>query len=249
VKSILISIQPQFVYEIASGRKTIEVRTKAPSVWIDWFKFRREMPKPMKCYIYCTHGLALYTRPLQLSTENYKTLKAFDTYEQPYINGKVIGEFTLNKVDKLGLADTYRKYGAWLLNDEKHLDDDEIEMYLKNSCLTLEQFNDYIGYGDFEFFQYAIGYLYHIDDLKIYNKPKELSEFLVECEKWKKPHIGGWFSQITVHCPYCKRKVEVYNTSGTWCCCRGTMSVKNTFKPKTKPLTKAPQSWCYVEEV
>ena len=42
MKSVLISIQPQWCEKIASGKKTIEVRKSAP----------KEVP--FKAYIYCT---------------------------------------------------------------------------------------------------------------------------------------------------------------------------------------------------
>lgn len=62
-------------------------------------------------------------------------------------------------------------------------------------------------------------YGWHISDLKIYDKPKELSEFYIPC---KKPS-----------CRMCdwEREYDV-------CACG--------YK---KPITRPPQSWCYVEEL
>lgn len=60
----------------------------------------------------------------------------------------------------------------------------------------------------------------HISELKIYDKPKELREFRGFCSKKAK-----CYSDIIRHCN---------DTHLTWKC---------------NPLTRAPQSWCYVEEL
>ena len=72
MKSVLISIRPQWCEKIASGKKTIEVRKSAP----------KEVP--FKCYIYMTQG-------------TYKNLGLYS--EGIYQNRmKVIGEFICDKV-------------------------------------------------------------------------------------------------------------------------------------------------------
>lgn len=43
MKSVLISIKPQYCELIASGKKTVEVRKRRP-----------KLQTPFKCYIYCT---------------------------------------------------------------------------------------------------------------------------------------------------------------------------------------------------
>lgn len=77
--------------------------------------------------------------------------------------------------------------------------------------------------------EYANGkplYGWHISDLKIYDKPRELSEFYRVCD----------FDKCD-NCPH----LYVENTPSsyeTWC----------EFDEKI-PITRPPQSWCYVEEV
>ena len=74
MKSVLISIRPQWCEKIVSGKKTIEVRKTAP----------KEVP--FKCYIYMTQGA-------------YKDLGLYS--EGIYQNRmKVIGEFICDKVIK-----------------------------------------------------------------------------------------------------------------------------------------------------
>ena len=196
MKSVLISIQPKWVEKIASGKKTIEVR-----------KSRPKLETPFKCYIYCTkdkyqhiYDLRPFTNgeiSLSLTQHNKTSL-----VPQNYWNGKVIGEFVCDKIYDLfpfGMGT-----GIELL--------DELvspEMFCKESCLTEQEICDYIGEKD--------GYGWHISDLKIYNKPKELSEFKKPC--------------------YINEKT-CYDCQHTW----GFDYVKGC----NGKIEKAPQSWCYV---
>lgn len=215
-KSILISIKPEFVEKILNGEKTIEIRKTKPSCEL-----------PCKVYIYCTKGQELW------GDGTGETWKGIDENEDMQLvhelnptlarlNGKVVAEFTLNKVDKIGLADEFCNYGAWLFNEERYLHDKEKERILKKSCLSMQELNDYLGYGDFETQQFANGYAWHIDNLKIYDKPKEWSEFKTYCS--------------LVHN---KKNVQCFSIL-----CR----FKNKCKDHLKPIIRPPQSWCYVEE-
>ena len=58
-------------------------------------------------------------------------------------------------------------------------------MILRESCLTLDELTNYLSLKN--------GYAWHISDLKIYDKPKELSEF----KHWKNYNMGTWvFSNL-----------------------------------------------------
>lgn len=107
--------------------------------------------------------------------------------------GKVIGEFVCGKINCF--TTDYRK------NEE------QTNLISKLSCLSLSELCDY------ESNLYCL-YGWHISDLKIYDKPKELSEFkhYVKKDWWDYGHT--------------------------------------TNKPiyEIEALTKAPQSWQYVEE-
>ncbi len=217
-KAVLISINPEWVEKVLNGEKTIEIRKTMPKCEL-----------PCKVYIYCTKNRHLACVVDKNGAELFYTCNNETAFiAGGYLgNGKVVAEFTLNKVDKISLADAFRKYGLWLLNDEKPLEDSQIEQILRDSCLTYEQLTDYIGCGDVENWTFENGYAWHIDNLKIYDKPKELSEFtLPECEK----------SECA--CENCKH-LEVINTPYAY--------ETNCVKPRK--LTKAPQSWCYVEEL
>ena len=82
----------------------------------------------------------------------------------------------------------------------------------------------------FDLMEYADNkpvYGWHISNLIIYDKPKELSEFFVYCDRCDKRPIA------------CKFAYEESNENGYYseCMC--------DFK---RPITRPPQSWCYVEE-
>ena len=82
---------------------------------------------------------------------------------------------------------------------------------------------------------------WHISDLVIYDKPKELSEFYtIDNEAIKK----------------CEHRERVYNNPnytngalllGSYICNKDESDWCE--KCKTKPLTRPPQSWCFVEEL
>ena len=187
MKSILISIQPKWCELIASGKKTIEVR-----------KTRPKIETPFKCYIYMT---ATKERCMF-----WEYITAYQNSNGDILDGsqKVIGEFVCHKVTCIQAY-----YGN---SGEKHLTN-LFGIDIKNTCLSLYEIFDYI-IGDKKD---GTGWLYHITDLKIYDKPKELDMFRNPCS----------FS--------CK---ECGNGKGDCGTC-GELNI----------ITRAPQSWCYVEEL
>lgn len=94
--------------------------------------------------------------------------------------GKVIGEFICDKVDK------YNKYGgSWgrpFYNVRKDT--------LKAMGLNHEELLEYGNGKDYGFYLKTL-YGWHISNLKIYDKPKELSEFVVKCESASEIHCRG----------------------------------------------------------
>ena len=153
---------------------------------------RKTAPKevPFKCYIYCTIGNGM--------KGDYLVPSGIQC-------GKVVGEFICDKVYNLVNA-----FGGIMFADE-NLNQLEPQLFRDMSCLTDEQTADYLGDKD--------GYGWHISDLKIYDKPKELSEF----------RACNW------NCNHCKHRVVNQNDVGDVRC--------------ENEVTRPPQSWCYVEEV
>ena len=177
-KAVMLSIRPKWCEKIANGEKTIEVR-----------KTRPKMNTPFKCYIYCT--LPKYPHEDFIATD----------YPRPqfYGGGKVIGEFTCDRIFPINVFDN-GGIQNWFFE------------HMERSCLTYEELADYIGNG-------RTGHGWHISNLKIYDTPKELIEF----HTWKK-------------CKSCSKS----GYESTAC-----IYDENCMIPAA--ITKAPQSWCYVE--
>lgn len=148
MKSVLISIRPKWVEKIASGEKIIEVRKSAPQV-------------PFKAYIYCCKGNNGYEWLYRVDDNGHGKAQSW--------HGKVIGEFICDKVDEYnfheGLTEfnsmglPSRIYGSYLIFADDY----------KSMCLSYDEVKNY-GKG-------KTLYGWHISDLKIYDKPRELSEF------------------------------------------------------------------------
>lgn len=150
-KSILQSIKPQYCELIASGKKTIELR-----------KTRPKLDAPFKVYIYCTKGENLWKKgnSVFLDKRYNRLLQTFDHM----LNGKVIGEY---------VCDVIYEYSVHKLFDKDDLDYIVPQFHYAKMQLTQAELLKYGQYKDL--------YGYHISDLKIYDKPKELSEFQRAC--------------------------------------------------------------------
>ena len=90
----------------------------------------------------------------------------------------------------------------------------------KYAAMTIDEFWKYVGLKQC--------YAWQISNLVIYDKPKELSEFYVYCDRCDKRPIA------------CKFAYEESNENGYYseCMC--------DFK---RPIERPPQSWCYVEDI
>ena len=112
--------------------------------------------------------------------------------------GKVIGEFTCDRIYELAPLN--------------HAPDD-VE---KQACLTREEIVNYLK---------GTGYGWHIVNLKIYDAPRELSEFWRSCPE---------YSELSTNCLLCENVCG--DSDETDCNTDGRIY-----------LRRAPQSWCYVE--
>ena len=78
-------------------------------------------------------------------------------------HGKVIGEFTCDRIYEL---ETKARGGSYYVNGE---DQSTTNYIAQQSCLPLKDMHDYLHAQK--------GYGWHITDLRIYDAPRELSEF------------------------------------------------------------------------
>lgn len=224
MNSILKSIRPKWVAKILNGEKTIEVSKTAPKDWADYLSGKTDKkPEPKTVYIYCTKEDDLL-RLSQVERDMFITGKNFDAndycrihyYRRPSAyngKGKVVAKFTLSEVEEIYLRqDTTNPFASdyYDLATSK-LSHSEL---LDKSCLYSRDLDHYLG-GDY-------GYAWHISDLVIFDKPRELTEFMPP--KWDK--CGNGLYQCN-KCPY---------------------GDKANVRCRRKPLTRAPQSWSYCEE-
>lgn len=190
MKSVLLSVKPQYVAKILNGEKTIEIRKKFPKDYVGWV------------YIYCTKEKPYARR--------YVHNDKWGTLEYIKSDGKVVARFWVDKVEEIDDCFTIEHIGNEY-PDTYELGAMEEEQLLKECCLTKEEMNAY--YKGVKEPLKAI----HITKLEIFNKPKELSEFNV----WGIDYPTGIIDPL--------HDCNVY------------------YKKKLKPLTRAPESWCYIE--
>lgn len=149
---------------------------------------------PFKCYIYCTIGNGVkgdYLVPSGIQC------------------GKVIGEFVCDKVIK---TCDWRLRGDTQQCAKRTTDE---EAFPELACLTIDEIVEYAGSENRE----VCGW--HISNLKIYDRPKELSEFGQKCDNANE-----------IRCRDCRLLEEWDNCCSVMC----------------KPLTRAPSNWCYVKK-
>ena len=157
-------------------------------------KTKPKLETPFKCYIYQTVGGR--TNTVDILENNL---------------GKVIGEFTCDKITSFSF-DTYyntltHRHGGYNVSLGAF---SEQELYSK-SCLSFADIYEYIGEH--------YGYAWYISNLKIYDEPKELSEF-------KKINRKCWYAELGLAKRDCSK-----------------------CKDENCLVSRPPQSWCYVESI
>jgi len=209
MRSILLSIKPKYVADILNGRKTIEIRKQCPKCDL-----------PIDVYIYCTKDNKQHLYPVllldnsnQVSKKEYREAKIDN--RSNYLNGKVVAKCDCKNVEeiKLHCLTKYNSYGLPSVVCEYTTKTLTHAKLKEQSCLSSADLEDYFANALVEKHS-IIGTAIHIENLVIFDKPKELSEFylLKECKK-------------------CKTQCSCFN--------KGI--------PCMETLTKAPQSYCFVE--
>lgn len=196
MKAVLLPIHPRHCENIASGKKTVEVRKTAPKI-----------PTPFKCYIYETKDKRF---------EDIAVCWNDGTPDFIHATGKVLGEFVCDRIDTI--RDEGNGFVAGGVQpSEWH---SAAQTLIQAACLTEKEIKSYLG-NDY-------GYCWHISALKIYDMPKEISEF------------------TTPFCPYEVAKCKVGARL-----CKHYMFIDplGGFCDYGKHITRPPQSWMYVEEI
>lgn len=202
MKAVLISIKPEWCAMIASGKKTVEVRKTKPN-----------LPVPFKVYIYCT-----------ADTVKHIVFDEYGDRQTELVPQRVIGEFICDCI--FGIDTNYEIHDelpgspveTWLEWNDAPDGYEAMEELDKASCLSYEEIKSHVGVKG--------GYGWHISDLKIYDKPKELSDFRK-------------LFPFNKDCSACDRGGNSFHPETCYGC--GHFDGIDISRP--------PQSWRYVEEV
>lgn len=197
MKSIIASVSPYLCKKIANGDCKILVKKSAP----------KEVP--FKVYIYCTKE-----KPCIQKIRFGDIAISHTQISKNLYNGKVIGEFVCDKVEMVNAKCS--DYGIDLFYHD----------CLTNGCLTEREIGKYFNIPEDKDLRVmkGSGYVWHISDLNIYDKPKELSEFRPICKFEGKDAICALF---------CKK----WKYDG------------GLFFECTRKVTRPPQSYMYVEKI
>lgn len=148
MKSVLISILPQWCEKIFNCKKKIEVRKDKPL----------QVQTPFEVQVYCSKGKSyLYKNPNtgELFLDGNGSYRGGD-YEGRYLTGKVIGSFVCDRVDEYRFSSYEAQYR---IND----------VDLIKICLNHPEIRSY-GKG-------KNLYGWHITEPKLFDKPKDITEF------------------------------------------------------------------------
>lgn len=140
-KAVLLSIKPKWCDKILRGEKTIEIR-----------KGRPYLKTPFRCYIYCS-----------------KAPKGWVRMDNIQLDGKVIGEFTCEKIqNSFHLGYMGQRDRCYCTADQNHNIDLWQEELLEKSAMNLGELDQYL---------HGKGFAWYISGLKIYDKPMDITEF------------------------------------------------------------------------
>ncbi len=220
MKAVLMSVRPQHCENICT---VIGYDKDGKPIYKKRIEVRKTKPKlevPFKVYIYCTKPRKWWAYTTHLYTsDEYLWLS----------NGKVKMcdgfEFWAEGGEYQGLNG--KVIGEFICDEIIEIMPD-VEIYGIYDISDDDVIKTCLVNGDL--WNYGKGknlYGLHISDLEIYDKPKELSEFYRECETFDCDSNCKYFErEYTPSCDEC------------WCSVDGKI-----------PITRPPQSWCYVEEV
>ena len=196
-KSVMISIQPYWVFLIIVKKMGWRIGQEKT------VEIRKTRPKDENwnkvAKIYCSKDKKSFAK---IPNEYQALMEQF--------LGKVIGEFVCDEIFEIKYqCGSYRCKGLTVLENDRVASDSKLSLYDMRSYLSCNN-----GYG------------WHISNLVIYDKPRELSELYTKCDEgcencdfWKSVRVNA--DEYDMEC-----SSSIYGH---------------------RPLKRPPQSWCYVE--
>lgn len=186
-------------------------------------KTRPKIDTPFKVYIYQTR------ESKKMFLDHH--FNSFFAGKSHYSDmGKVIGEFMCDRIDEFEVSEA-----IFICDTNDIYDVIPPSFDYSKTCLTLEEL---YSYGN----EKPI-YGLHISDLKIYDKPKETSEFYKPLKYDEDGVICGTKQEISnIYEWDCYTLFKVPNNCE--CTLLGCPKLREFYK-----ITRPPQNWCYVEEL
>ena len=153
--------------------------------------------KSYTVYIYCTKSTKKEKLYFSMFHGDYRTAEHVD-HKHRILNGLIVAKFKLNRIGIVSPLST--KY------------------WCEEACLSETELLTYLNGEE--------GYAWYIDDLEIFNKPMELTNF--KRVKWE--------------------KCDVKDKNGLYQCDKCPYGNKYLYECNYEKPLKAAQSWCYVED-
>ena len=185
-KAVLLSVRPNWCKLIWSGMKTMEVR-----------KTRPKLETPFKVYIYCTGAGNWWQR--------------FPKTGLQQMEERVIGTFVCDEIYKIDRDSIGFNFTAPSLSlpvytlPENNDEESNVKREELTTCLTDAELSKYLGIHP--------GYGWHISDLRIYDQPRELSEFQRATDPCDSCH-----AEYTWECTDCKKwGGDIKRPPQSWC--------------------------------
>lgn len=176
-------------------------------------KTRPTLETPFKAYIYCTGHDGWVIKSPKAGVQK--------------MDSRVIGEFTCKKIDRLTHVGAMgRNEPAKLYIETPGLEYEYADELLRAACLTEAEAEKYLKGRD--------GYGWHISDLKIYDKPLPLSNFIPNCRHLEVEAGCRAYREHGWSCPDQRYDLNPDGSVNMAICQR--------------IVKRPPQSWCYVEE-
>lgn len=167
MKQLLITVPSERAFKILNGLQTLELRTYVPKNYQGWVNLCVAKKEPKLCSLTFV-GRKFYMLKDQIAHFTFFSDVADEDLN--FLNGKVVARFWFDEYEEYGNTDLY-----------SYTYMHRIEKLLKNACITSDKLYGYIKKvkpeEETKYRKYHPFYAWHIKNLEIFDKPKELRVF------------------------------------------------------------------------